>query len=52
MIFLHNENFENTQSLKEIELSIIIAKNRDGKTGKTKLKYNRENQRFEEITKY
>lgn len=52
VIFLHNENFENTQSLKEIELSIIIAKNRDGKTGKTKLKYNRENQRFEEITKY
>ena len=52
VIFLHNEKFENTQSLKEIELSIIIAKNRDGKTGKTKLKYNRENQRFEEITKY
>ncbi len=52
VIFLHNENFENTQSLKEIELSIIIAKNRDGKTGKTKLKYNRENQRFEEINKY
>ena len=33
----------------EQEMIIEVAKNREGKTGKTKLDYNRANQRFKEI---
>lgn len=49
VIMLHDENQENNRSKKEIEMEIIIGKNRNGQLGITKLKYNKENQRYDEI---
>lgn len=51
VIMLHDENQENNRSKKEIEMEIIIGKNRNGQLGITKLKYNKENQRYDEIQK-
>lgn len=52
VIFLHDENHMKNNSKTTVEMSIIVAKNRDGKVGKTKLLYNKENQRFEEEQKW
>lgn len=49
VILLHDENHDNNKSKKEIEMTMIIGKNRNGQLGLTKLKYNKENQRFDEI---
>lgn len=49
VIMLHDENHGNNISKKEIEMTFIIAKNRNGSLGKTKLLYNKENQKFKEI---
>ena len=51
VMLLHDENHGKNLSKKEIEMSIIIGKNRNGKLGITKLNYNKETQRFDEITK-
>ncbi len=49
VLLLHDENSESNRSKKEIEIEIIIGKNRNGQLGITKLKYNKENQRFDEL---
>ena len=51
VMLLHDENHGKNLSKKEIEMSIIIGKNRNGKLGITKLNYNKETQRFDEIIK-
>lgn len=48
VLLLHDENSDNNRSKKEIEIEIIIGKNRNGQLGITKLKYNKENQRFDD----
>lgn len=49
VIMLHDENQENNRSKKEIEMEIIIGKNRNGQLGITKLKYNKEIQKYDEL---
>ena len=49
VIMLHDEHHDQNLSKKEIEMSIIIGKNRNGKLGLTKLNYNKETQKFSEI---
>jgi len=49
ILMLHDENSENDGSKDEIEMNVIVAKNRNGKKVITKLNYNRLNQRFDEI---
>ena len=49
ILMLHDENSENNGSKDEIEMDVIVAKNRNGKKVITKLNYNRLNQRFDEI---
>lgn len=49
VIMLHDENHGNNISRTQIELSFVIAKNRNGSLGKTKYLYNKENQRFYEL---
>lgn len=49
VILLHNEKVVETRSKPEIELELIFGKNRNGWMGITKLKYNKENQRFDEL---
>ena len=48
---LHDENHNSNISKDEIELSIIIGKNRNGKVGVTKLEYNKSTQRFQNSEK-
>ncbi len=49
VLLLHDENHENNKSKYEIEMEVIVGKNRDGQLGITKLKYNKKNQRYDEI---
>lgn len=49
VILLHNEKVVETRAKPEIELELIFGKNRNGWMGITKLKYNKENQRFDEL---
>lgn len=49
VIMLHDENYGKNISKSEIELSFIVAKNRNGSLGKTKYLYNKLNQRFDEL---
>lgn len=49
VLLLHDEDHENNKSKKEIDMEIIIGKNRNGQLGIAKLNYNRENQRYDEI---
>lgn len=49
VILLHDENYEENLSNSKINLSFIIAKNRNGGLGKVSYQYNKENQRFDEI---
>lgn len=51
VLLLYDENHEKNVGKKEIEVSVIIGKNRNGKLGIAKLKYNKENQRYDEIDK-
>lgn len=51
VIMLHDENHNQNISKNEIEMSIIIGKNRNGRVGITKLTYNKENQRFDNVKK-
>lgn len=51
VIMLHDENHDKNLSKKEIEVSVIIGKNRNGRLGIAKLNYNKSNQRFDEITR-
>ena len=51
VLLLHDENHEKNLSKPEVEMSIIIGKNRNGKVGITKLNYNKENQQFSDIKK-
>lgn len=44
---LYDENHENNRSKTEIEIQVIIAKNRNGRVGIVPLKYNKENQRYD-----
>lgn len=49
VILLHDENYEENLSRSKVNLSFIIAKNRNGGLGKVYYQYNKENQRFDEI---
>lgn len=49
VLLLHDEYHDNNKSKKEIEMEVIIGKNRDGQVGITKLKYNKVNQRYDEL---
>ena len=51
VMLLHDENHENNKSKKIVEMEVIIGKNRNGQLGINKLKYNRENQRYDELDK-
>lgn len=51
VMLLHDENHDNNRSKKEIDMEIIIGKNRNGQLGINKLKYNKENQRYDELDK-
>lgn len=51
VIMLHDENYGKNISKNTIDLSFFIAKNRNGSLGKTKLIYNKLNQRFDEKEK-
>ncbi len=49
VILMHDENQEKNISKNQIELTFLIAKNRNGSLGKTSYLYNKENQRFDEM---
>ena len=51
VILMHDENQEKNISKNQIELTFLIAKNRNGSLGKTSYLYNKENQRFDEMRK-
>lgn len=51
VLLLHDENHDKNLSKSEIEISVIIGKNRNGKVGITRLNYNKENQQFSDIKK-
>lgn len=51
VLFLHDENHDKNISIDCVEMTVIIPKNRDGRLGKSKLMYNKLNQRFDEIKK-
>lgn len=46
VLLLHDENHDKNLSKSEVEISVIIGKNRNGKVGITRLNYNKENQQF------
>ena len=48
VIILHDENHSKNMSKDKIEMTFIVGKNRQGRTGMTKYLYNKENQRFDE----
>lgn len=49
VLMLHDENHGKNVSKNEIEMMCIIGKNRNGKVGIAKLKYNKESQKFDEL---
>ncbi len=49
VLLLYDENHNKNLSKAEIDISVIIAKNRNGKVGSVKLHYNKENQRYDDI---
>ncbi len=49
VILMHDENQDKNISKNQIELTFLIAKNRNGSLGKTSYLYNKENQRFDEM---
>ncbi len=49
VLLIHDEYHNKNLSKKDIEISVIIGKNRNGKLGLAKMKYYKETQRFEEI---
>lgn len=51
VLLLYDENHNNNLSKSEIDISVIIAKNRNGKVGTIGLHYNKENQRYDDIEK-
>lgn len=51
VIMLHDENHNSNISKDEIEISVIIGKNRNGKVGITKMLYEKPTQRFKNIEK-
>ena len=51
VLLLHDENHDKNLSKSEIEISVIIGKNRNGRVEITRLNYNKENQQFSDIKK-
>lgn len=49
VLMLYDENSDKNLSKSEVEMTIIIGKNRNGKVALTKLNYNKEIQRFDDI---
>lgn len=49
VILMHDSNQAKNISKNQIELTFLIAKNRNGSLGKTNYLYNKENQRFDEM---
>jgi len=49
VLLLYDKNFENNRSKKEIEMAVIIGKNRNGQLGVVPIKYNKENQRYDDV---
>ncbi len=47
VLLLYDENHDNNRSKKEIEIKVIIAKNRNGKVGIVPLTYNKEQQKYD-----
>ena len=51
VILLHEENHFQNLDRQEVDMNLIIAKNRNGTLGSIKYKYNKSNQRFDDIKK-
>lgn len=51
VLMLYDENHENNKSKQEIEISVVIGKNRNGKVGIIPLIYNKENQKYNNLEK-
>lgn len=51
VILLHEENHLQNLDRQEVDMNLIIAKNRNGTLGSIKYKYNKSNQRFDDIKK-
>ena len=49
VLLLHDQYFDDNRSKKEIEITVVIGKNRNGKLGIVPLKYNKDNQRYDEL---
>ena len=52
VILLHNENADKKISKDKEELEVIVAKNRNGKTGHVTVYYDQNNQQIYEKAKY
>ena len=51
VLLLYDENHDKNRSKSEIEMQVIVAKNRNGKVGIVSLSYNKEKQRYDEPSK-
>lgn len=48
VILLHSDDYYNSNQEETSKIDVIIAKNRNGRTGKTELYYNKKTQKFED----
>ncbi len=48
VLLLYDENYDKNKSKNEIDMKVIIAKNRNGKVGIVPITYNKEKQRYDE----